>query len=173
MKKTLVAAAVAIMLSSAPAFAQKVSVGHSDGSKDAFFLNAEYAKDVGNDIEGVIEGRLRTNNQHDLKVGLQREFVSDGFLTVSGRVNLTQSFGKDSATGWSVKPTGAFGVYGATVTLGYEFGDTFKSNARDRVRTTSVEVMYPASFGNVGLKLENELGDRRSDSLSLVYALKN
>lgn len=172
MKKTLVLAAAAILFS-APAFAQKVSVGTSDGVNDSMFVNAEYSKDIGNDLDLVIEGRVRTTNQHSLKVGVQREFVSDGLLTVSGRVNLTQSFGKDSATGWSVKPTAGFKVAGADVTLGYEFGDTFKSNDRDRVRTTSVEVMYPTSIGNVGVKLENALGDTRSDSVSLIYNIRN
>jgi hypothetical protein len=175
MKKALLLAA-ATLLMTAPAFAQKVSIGTVDiksQDKDAVFLNAEYSKEVWNGVEGVVEGRFVSSNQHFMKVGAQKELVTNGVLTLNGRVNLTQNFGKTSATGWSVEPTGTFMVDKATVTLGYEFGDTFKSNLRDRIRTATVEVMYPFEAGDFGLRYENAVGDRRETAVSLVYSFKN
>lgn len=175
MNKSLILAASAALLFASPAFAQKVSVGASNSEKtqDSVFIDAEYTKDIGfKDIEAVGEVRLRTSNQHFVKLGLQRELASDGVLTVSGRVNLVQDFGKNSGLGWSVEPTAGFKVAGASVLLGYEYGDTFKSDTRARVRNASVEVLYPVSFGDVGLRYENDIGSRKETSLSLVYAVR-
>lgn len=175
MNKSVILAAAATLLFASPAFAQKVSVGATDNDKtrDSVFIDAEYTKDIGfKDIEAVGEVRLRSSNQHFVKLGLQRELVTDNILTVSGRVNLVQDFGKNSGLGWSVEPTAAFKVADAKVTLGYEFGDTFKSDTRARVRNASVEVLYPVSFGDVGLRVENDLGARRESSVSLVYAVR-
>lgn len=175
MNKSVILAAAAALLFASPAFAQKASVGvsNSEKTKDSVFIDAEYTKDIGfKDIEAVAEARLRSSNQHFVKLGLQRELVSDDVMTLSGRVNLVQDFGKNSGIGWSVEPTVAFNVAAAKVTIGYEYGDTFKSDTRARVRNGSVEVLYPVSFGDVGLRVENDLGARRETSVSLVYAVR-
>jgi hypothetical protein len=175
MNKSLILVAAAALLFSSPAFAQKVSVGSTDNDKtrDSVFVATEYAKDTGfYDTQAVVEARLRSSNQHFVKLGVQRELATDGVLSVSGRVNLVQDFGKNSGLGWSVEPTAAFKVADAKVTLGYEFGDTFKSDARARVRNASVEVMYPVSFGDVGVLFESDIGNRREKSLSLVYVAR-
>ena len=164
---------VAALLLSPVAVAQTVSVGATNGQTDTTYVNADWAWNVGNDVEAVVEGRLRESNQHLVKVGVQREFVDLGLVKISGRMNLTQTLGvgKDS-TGVSIEPTASFNVDKAKVTVGYEMGDSFRSRDNGTVRTSTVLVMYPFTFGNFGLQYENERGDLKQESVSLVYAIK-
>jgi opacity protein-like surface antigen len=172
MKLLVLAAAAALLLAPAAA-AQTVSVGTTNGQTDTTYVNGEWAWDVGNDVEAIVEGRLRESNSHLVKVGVQREFVDLGLVKLAGRLNLTQTVGvgKDS-TGVSIEPTASFNVDKAKVTVGYEMGDSFRSRDNGTVRTSTVLVMYPFTFGNFGLQYENERGDLKQESVSLVYSLK-
>lgn len=173
MKKFLITLASALALS-APAFAQTVSVGVTDGkAKNSAHVNAEYVVDLENDVEGVVEARLRTSNQHVAKVGLQKEFVTLGPVAVSGRLNLFHNFGKTEATGLSVEPTASFKLEGATVKVGYEMGDTIQQRDNYKVRNTTVSVMYPFALGNFGVQFEKDTGAAKESAVSFVYSLKN
>lgn len=172
MKKLILAIAAALMFS-APAFAQTVAVGRTTTSPNSFnYVNVDHSWEVGNDVELVAEARLTDHNQHVAKVGLQREFGNVLGVTISGRANLTQAFGKRYATGMSLEPSASFEFNKAKVTFAYEVGDTFKQKDNGEVRATKVTVMYPFDFGNFGVKLEDNRGDRRESSLALVYSLQ-
>lgn len=170
MKRTLIALAAALALS-APAFAQEVSLGST--SKGSTFVNAKHSWDVGNKVEAVGEVRLSSKNVDTLKLGVQRDFAKVGPVTLGGRLNLVQGFGKTNWTGYSVEPTASFSYDKADVTIGYEIADSFASRHKENVDTARVTVMYPFDFGNFGVKLENTRGERKETSLALVYALKN
>jgi hypothetical protein len=173
MKKFLITVASALALT-APAFAQTVSVGFTDGKvKNSAHVNVEYAVDLENDVEGVVEARLRTSGQHTAKVGVQREFAQLGPVAVSGRLNLFHDFGKTEATGLSVEPTASFKLDGATVKVGYEMGDTIQQRDNYKVRNTTVSVMYPFALGNFGVQFEKDTGAAKETAVSFVYSLKN
>jgi len=173
MKLLVLAAAAAVLLAPAAA-AQTVSVGTTNGQTDTTYVNGEWAWDVGNDVEAIVEGRLRESNSHLVKVGFQLEFVDLGLVKLSGRLNLTQTVGvgKDFA-GISIEPTASFNIDKAKVTVGYEIGDSLRTkDTNGTVRTSTMLVMYPFTFGNFGLQYENERGDLKQESVSLVYSLK-
>ena len=170
MKRTLIAIAAALALS-APAFAQEVSVGST--SKGSTFANAKAVWALENKVEAVGEVRLTSKNADTIKLGVQRNFVEVGPVTLGGRLNLVQGFGKTNWTGYSVEPTASFTYDKAAVTVGYEIADSFASRHKENVDTTRVTVMYPFELGNFGLRLENSRGERKDTSLALVYALKH
>jgi len=165
---------VAALLLSPVAAAQTVSVGATSGQTDTTYVNGDWAWDVGNGVEAVVEARFRDSNQHLVKVGVQREFVDLGLVKFAGRLNLTQTLGvgKD-VSGVSIEPTASFSVDKAKVTVGYEMGDSLRSRDNGTVRTATLLVMYPFTFGNFGVQYENERGDLKQESVSLVYSIKN
>lgn len=170
MKKTIVLALAALFFS-APALAQEVSVGSTTSGSS--FVNVQDAWQLENKVEAVGEVRLSSRNVDTVKVGLQREFVVVGPVTLSGRLNLVQGFGKTNWTGYSVEPTASFNYEKAKVTVGYEMADSFASRHKENVDTARVTVMYPFELGNFGVRYEEGRGERRSTSLALVYSLKN
>jgi hypothetical protein len=170
MRKALIALAAALTLS-APAFAQEVSVGST--SKGSTFANVSNVWSLENKVEVIGEVRLSSKNANTVKVGVQRNFVEVGPVSLGGRLNFVQGFGKTSWSGYSVEPTASFKYDKAAVTVGYEIGDSFSSRHKQDVETAKVTVMYPFTFGNFGLQYENERGDLKQESVSLVYSLKH
>lgn len=173
MKKTILAIAAALLFT-APAMAQTVSVGRSVTSPKSFgYVNVEDSWDVGSGFRAVAEARVGEGGKNSLKVGAKRELATIGPVTLSGRVNVVQKFGKQDYLGYSVEPTAAFKVGKANVVVGYEVGDTFQSKYNDEVRTTKVTVTQDFGFGDIGFKVEDGRGDRRSSNFAVVYVLKH
>ena len=165
---------VTALLVSPIAAAQTVSVGVTNDKTDTAYVNGDWAWDMGNGVEAVVEARLRDSNQHLVKVGVQREFVDLGLVKFAGRVNLTQTLGVGKeVSGVSIEPTASFNVDKATVTVGHEMGNSLRSRDNGIVRTSTLLVMYPFTFGTFGVQYENERGDLKQESVSLVYSLKN
>ena len=182
-KNTVLAIAAALMLT-APAMAQTVSVGRTDydgPGKNPVWAKIEDSWKYNDVLDVVGELKVSEKNHNTAKLGLAHDIATVdvpyvGGVELAARANLIADFGKSDRTGWSLEPTATFKApYDVTVKLGYEYGEMAKEGkSRDKdIRTTKVTALYPSQWGNVGLKLEDDRGDRRSTSVSVVYVIKH